>query len=126
MNRRQFQRLLTFIRADALTSCEKHFLSHGQPALRAPPTGRAKRPAAGQPRGNLSHGQPALRAPPTGRAKRPAAGQPRAESNAYEKRLIFDFFAGFLIDHFHGQAHFAPVIKAKQFHFHGITFLHHI
>ena len=31
--------------------------------------------------------------------------------------FVFDFFARFLIDHFHGQAHFAAIVKAHQFDF---------
>ena len=36
--------------------------------------------------------------------------------------LFFDLFASGLVDHFHGQAHFAAIVKAQKLHFHFLTF----
>ena len=37
-----------------------------------------------------------------------------------------DFFAGFLVDHFHGQTHLAAIVKAQQFDPDLLTFFENI
>ena len=36
--------------------------------------------------------------------------------------LFLDLFASGLVDHFHGQAHFAAIVKAQKLHFHFLSF----
>ena len=40
--------------------------------------------------------------------------------------LFLDLFASGLVDHFHGQAYLAAIVKAQKLHFHFLTFFQNI